>query len=168
MALEVAAALPTENCAVCFMMHHALQGGAGDCNGACMPAKAFMCSTHCTRHSQPLIADAVHRGRQVALEVASALLYLHTRPQKIVHYDLKAANVLLTRDGRAKLADVGERTWSCKGICFHDLPQKQDKQESQTACSPDSHQGSSSACTRLGPPYQVSGLKGFRVVCRLA
>ena len=47
------------------------------------------------------------RGRQVAIEVAQALHYLHTLPQKIVHFDLKSGNVLLQRGGHAKLADVG-------------------------------------------------------------
>ncbi|KAK9788136.1 hypothetical protein WJX73_007093 [Symbiochloris irregularis] len=45
------------------------------------------------------------RGRHVALEVALALNYLHSHG--CIHFDLKSANVLLTRTGTAKVADVG-------------------------------------------------------------
>ena len=53
----------------------------------------------------------VYRGKCVALDLCKALAYLHTRRTKVVHFDLKAANILVTADGRAKLADVGECTW---------------------------------------------------------
>ncbi|KAL4442935.1 hypothetical protein ABPG77_008426 [Micractinium sp. CCAP 211/92] len=45
------------------------------------------------------------RGRRVALDVACALNYLHSATY--THFDVKARNVLLTRDLTAKLADVG-------------------------------------------------------------
>ncbi|KAL4425260.1 hypothetical protein ABPG75_009276 [Micractinium tetrahymenae] len=45
------------------------------------------------------------RGRRVALDVARALNYLHSRG--IVHMDLKSPNVLLTATGTAKICDVG-------------------------------------------------------------
>ncbi|KAL6772225.1 hypothetical protein ACKKBG_A29430 [Auxenochlorella protothecoides x Auxenochlorella symbiontica] len=45
------------------------------------------------------------RGRKVALDIARGLHFLHSR--SIVHLDLKSANVLLMRDGTAKIADVG-------------------------------------------------------------
>ncbi|GAB4820308.1 hypothetical protein N2152v2_007354 [Parachlorella kessleri] len=45
------------------------------------------------------------RGRRVALDVARGLHYLHSR--KVVHLDLKSANILIARSGTAKLADVG-------------------------------------------------------------
>jgi serine/threonine protein kinase len=41
----------------------------------------------------------------VALDVASALAFLHAR--KTMHFDVKAGNVMLTRDFAAKLGDVG-------------------------------------------------------------
>ena len=44
-------------------------------------------------------------GRRIALDVARGLHFLHSR--KIVHFDLKSANILLARDNTAKLADVG-------------------------------------------------------------
>eukprot|EP00887_Chlorella_sp_A99_P005023 scaffold4.g5023.t1 len=45
------------------------------------------------------------RGKRIALDLARALVYLHSK--KIVHLDVKSANVLLARDGTAKLGDVG-------------------------------------------------------------
>eukprot|EP00887_Chlorella_sp_A99_P007439 scaffold2.g7439.t1 len=45
------------------------------------------------------------RGKRIALDLAKALVYLHMR--KIVHLDVKSSNVLLTRDGTAKLGDLG-------------------------------------------------------------
>ena len=41
------------------------------------------------------------------LDVSNALVYLHKHAPPIIHRDVKAANVLLTRDMRAKLADLG-------------------------------------------------------------
>eukprot|EP00884_Botryococcus_braunii_P016077 jgi/Botrbrau1/3152/Bobra.0070s0118.1 len=50
-----------------------------------------------------------NRGPQVAYDIASALAYLHHN--RVIHMDVKSANVLLTHDGRAKLGDVGLATW---------------------------------------------------------
>lgn len=44
-------------------------------------------------------------GRRIALDIARGLHFLHSK--KIVHFDLKSANVLLSRDFTAKIADVG-------------------------------------------------------------
>ena len=44
-------------------------------------------------------------GRRIALDIARGLHFLHSR--KIVHFDLKSANILLSRDFTAKIADVG-------------------------------------------------------------
>ena len=41
------------------------------------------------------------------LDVAYGLLYLHSQTPAIIHRDVKASNVLLTTDMRAKLADLG-------------------------------------------------------------
>ena len=43
----------------------------------------------------------------ILLDVSYGLLYLHTQDPEIIHRDLKAENVLLTTDMRAKLADLG-------------------------------------------------------------
>lgn len=44
---------------------------------------------------------------QVALDVANGCHYLHRQKPMIVHRDLKSQNILLTRDGRCKIADFG-------------------------------------------------------------
>jgi len=44
---------------------------------------------------------------RIAAEVASALLFLHSAPEPIVHMDLKPANVLLSNTLTSKLGDVG-------------------------------------------------------------
>ena len=43
----------------------------------------------------------------ILLDVSGGLLYLHTLPQAIIHRDLSAGNILLTRHMQAKIADLG-------------------------------------------------------------
>lgn len=43
-------------------------------------------------------------------DVTRALAYLHSDENKIVHRDVKAANILLTEGGHAKLVDFGIST----------------------------------------------------------
>jgi serine/threonine protein kinase len=45
------------------------------------------------------------RGRGVALDVTRALAFMHSK--RVLHCDIKSSNILLGRDGTAKLADVG-------------------------------------------------------------
>ena len=52
-----------------------------------------------------LRAAGTRRGWQVALHIARGLHHMHSR--KVMHLDLKSANILLARDGTAKVADVG-------------------------------------------------------------
>ena len=46
-----------------------------------------------------------NRGAQCVVDVANGLHYLHTK--RVVHFDLKSANILLSKAGTAKLADIG-------------------------------------------------------------
>ncbi|KAL4443807.1 hypothetical protein ABPG75_011544 [Micractinium tetrahymenae] len=45
------------------------------------------------------------RGKQVAVDVARGLAYLHGR--RLIHLDLKSGNILLDRHGHAKISDLG-------------------------------------------------------------
>jgi hypothetical protein len=45
------------------------------------------------------------RGRSICIDVLRGLHFLHSK--RVVHMDLKSPNILLTRHGDAKLADVG-------------------------------------------------------------
>jgi serine/threonine protein kinase len=47
----------------------------------------------------------VRRGRSICIDVLRGLHFLHSK--RVVHMDLKSPNILLTRHGDAKLADVG-------------------------------------------------------------
>ncbi len=53
------------------------------------------------RHTRLTVGDAVH----VALDIARALEHAHSR--SVVHRDIKPDNILVTRSGVAKLADMG-------------------------------------------------------------
>ncbi|KAI5062113.1 hypothetical protein GOP47_0022652 [Adiantum capillus-veneris] len=44
---------------------------------------------------------------RICLEVATALLFLHSRPQPVVHRDLKPGNILLDQHFVSKISDVG-------------------------------------------------------------
>ena len=48
----------------------------------------------------------------MAANVAAALAFLHTRPTKVLHRDVKPGNILHSRsDGSFKLADFGISDW---------------------------------------------------------
>ncbi len=53
------------------------------------------------RHKRLSVGDSVH----VALDIARALEHAHSR--NVVHRDIKPDNILITRSGVAKLADMG-------------------------------------------------------------
>ena len=44
-------------------------------------------------------------GKNIALDVARGLHFLHNH--SVVHFDLKSHNILLSREGTAKITDVG-------------------------------------------------------------
>jgi serine/threonine protein kinase len=49
--------------------------------------------------------DLHYRGSSIAMDVARGLHFLHSNG--VLHLDLKSANILLSRHGSAKIADVG-------------------------------------------------------------
>ena len=77
---------------------------------ACQPPNGIKSSKACSvaatsprRHA--LLRNACPRGKKIALDLARGLEFMHQR--KLIHFDIKSLNVLLTADGTAKLADVG-------------------------------------------------------------
>ena len=46
-------------------------------------------------------------ARRICYDIACGLSYLHTRKPPLVHRDLNAKNILLTKDGTAKISDLG-------------------------------------------------------------
>ncbi len=54
------------------------------------------------------------RGRRIVTDVAKALVYLHAR--RICHFDIKSPNILLARDGAAKVADMGMARFVGRGM----------------------------------------------------
>eukprot|EP00879_Flechtneria_rotunda_P018522 GHRR01019435.1.p1 GENE.GHRR01019435.1~~GHRR01019435.1.p1 ORF type:complete len:420 (+),score=137.92 GHRR01019435.1:571-1830(+) len=56
----------------------------------------------------PALPDLQWQDRiRIACEVISALVFLHSAPEPIVHMDLKPANILLNKSLVSKVADVG-------------------------------------------------------------
>ncbi len=47
------------------------------------------------------------RGHDIALNVARGLVYMHGCSPRVIHFDLKSPNILLSSEGVAKIADVG-------------------------------------------------------------
>ncbi|KAF3330299.1 receptor-like cytosolic serine/threonine-protein kinase RBK2 [Carex littledalei] len=60
---------------------------------------------------------------KVALGTAKGLEYLHERcPRRIIHRDIKAANILLTEDGEPQICDFGLAKWLPDKLIHHQVP----------------------------------------------
>ena len=59
------------------------------------------------KHQTPTWRPQFHQLLEWSLAVARGLSFLHTREEPIVHRDLKPLNLLLTRHGEVKIADLG-------------------------------------------------------------
>eukprot|EP00884_Botryococcus_braunii_P000598 jgi/Botrbrau1/10539/Bobra.7_1s0018.2 len=83
--------------------------GACEKDGQIMLVTEFMESGDLFRALQKKVMQGPNKwskcGQRIALDIARGLCYLHDK--KIVHLDLKSNNILLSRDGTAKIADVG-------------------------------------------------------------
>ena len=71
-------------------------------------APYFQCVVvHAHRLHAPLLALDAGRLLDCAAQVARGMCYLHNRPQRIIHRDLKAMNVLVDAHFSCKVADFG-------------------------------------------------------------
>jgi len=81
--------------------------------GACVePPKLFFVMELCSMSLFQLLhlttrAVTVKNGVSFALDVASALNYLHTRTPMIIHRDIKSLNCLIHSHGKIKVCDFG-------------------------------------------------------------
>lgn len=83
--------------------------------GACLQPKNMFLATELMKtdlysalRKQPEQFRWERLGRKIALDVALGLNYLHCQVPPLMHRDLKSPNVLLSEEGLAKIADVGE------------------------------------------------------------
>lgn len=54
-----------------------------------------------------MVLSSWQRRLEVAIDAAQALAFLHTRQPKVFHRDIKSGNIVLAKNGTAKLADFG-------------------------------------------------------------
>ncbi|CEO97874.1 Protein kinase domain-containing protein [Plasmodiophora brassicae] len=60
---------------------------------------------HRHRCAAPVSQDAIHRIKSILVQILNGVQHLHNA--RIIHRDLKPSNVLLDRDNRVKVADLG-------------------------------------------------------------
>ena len=73
------------------------------CLLACMNASRPDLSRYLKEN--PQLPEKEARG--IIIQVVSALHYLSQQKQRIIHYDLKPANILIVRPGEVKITDFG-------------------------------------------------------------
>jgi serine/threonine protein kinase len=80
------------------------------------PDRAFLVLEYCEhgdlwRYMETLreagVPFTVSRKLELILDVTTAVAWLHCLPKPVLHGDLKASNVLVGNDGKAKVADFG-------------------------------------------------------------
>lgn len=81
--------------------------GGGDANNKMPSIVMELLPTNLSRFLEEYTDVPAYVKHSVLYDVAVALLYLHTRSPPIIHRDLGANNVLLTRGLTAKIADLG-------------------------------------------------------------
>ena len=91
--------------AICALYGTTVLGGAPAIVLEYMPGGSLHHALHNRRREEVLKPDAL---AHIALDVAMGIAYLHS--SQVIHRDVKAANVLLTAEGHAKVTDFGIAT----------------------------------------------------------
>ena len=73
----------------------------------CLVMEFLPKSLHSVLHEPPEIALDLRRKVDLAMDVARAMGYLHSRSPAVIHRDIKPANFLVDRAWRVKLCDFG-------------------------------------------------------------
>lgn len=104
-----------------------LQFNATQCTG-CLPSSSGQLCLVMDLCEGGSVKDLLLAAREPLLErhiayvvrcVLLALEYLHNPARQVVHRDIKAANILLSAEGRVRLADFGDKLLLLCGTEIH-------------------------------------------------